>query len=66
MISFLPQFVRGVLGLSLFILNTAFWCVFIYSVAIVKLLVPIRVVRRTCTDIMVIFGEFWIDGNDFL
>ncbi len=66
MISFLPQPVRGVIGLLIFAVNTAFWCALIYIVAVFKLLIPITAARRFCTDIMVKFGEVWIDGNDAL
>jgi 1-acyl-sn-glycerol-3-phosphate acyltransferase len=66
LISFLPQWFRGSLGFFLFGLNTAFWCVLIYALAIVKLLIPVRSVRLWCTKIMIAFGEQWIAGNDFL
>ncbi|HVK61422.1 MAG TPA: acyltransferase [Bdellovibrionales bacterium] len=63
MVSFLPAWIKGILGFTLWTLNTAFWCVFIYIVAVFKLIIPINGFRKVCTDIMIVFAEIWIDGN---
>lgn len=66
MVSFLPYWLKGVIGVSIFAFNTAFWCVFIYAMAILKFILPIPAVRDLCTRIIVFFAETWISGNDFL
>jgi 1-acyl-sn-glycerol-3-phosphate acyltransferase len=63
--AFLPGPLKGALASLLFGLNTLFWCLLIYIFAILKLLVPVRMIRRLCTKVMIAFGENWISFNNF-
>lgn len=64
MISFLPGFIKAPIAALLFALNTFIACLFIYPVALVKLLFPNRRVKDACTEIMIRIGEVWISGNN--
>lgn len=63
MLSFLPGGLRGALSFLLYALNTIFWCVPLFSVAILKLVVPIRPVRDICSRILVEIAYLWILCN---
>jgi len=62
---YIPEPVMGVIGMSLFILNLAAWIIPFYLVTIVKLLIPIKSVRRICFRILERIGELWISCNKF-
>ncbi len=64
MISFLPAPLKAPLAALLFAFNTLIACLFIYPVALVKLLFPARRVKDACTAVMIRMGEIWISGND--
>jgi len=57
------EIIRGVLGLFAVVLNTLFWCVFLLSIAILKLLLPIESWKRVCTKLIINIGECWIYCN---
>ncbi|WP_017937268.1 acyltransferase [Zestomonas thermotolerans] len=63
MLSFLPAPLRGVLALLLLIANTLFWCWFLFLVALVKLCIPARPVRKLCNLLSNWIAEIWIAGN---
>lgn len=58
--------VRGVLFFAGLTLNTIFWFVPIFVLAIVKLILPITIVRRGVTRWLMALGENWITVNSFL
>ncbi|MEZ4643552.1 MAG: hypothetical protein R3E31_12615 [Chloroflexota bacterium] len=60
----LPPFLRGSLAFLLMLLNTIFWCVPLYIITFLKLLIPIPAWRNGCTQILVYIAENWIDGNN--
>lgn len=66
MLSFLPARLRGLLGLAAIGLNTLFWCVPLYAVTFVKLLVPVETVRRHLTNVLTAIAENWIGVNNTL
>ncbi len=54
---------RGALVVAGFTVNTIFWFVPIFLLAIVKLLLPIAGPRRFVTRIIMKLGEYWISVN---
>ncbi|MDX1517444.1 MAG: acyltransferase [Woeseiaceae bacterium] len=54
---------RGVIVFAALTLNTLFWFVPIFALAIVKLLLPIAPVRRGLTRFLMKMGENWISVN---
>lgn len=64
MLHFLPQPIKGTIATLIFILNTMFWCVLLYLVALIKLL-PILNLRTACSKAMIWIAETWIAGNSF-
>ncbi|NLD70631.1 MAG: acyltransferase [Limnobacter sp.] len=63
MLSFLPPSVRGVLASTLLVLNTLFWCLLLFPLALVKLLLPLRPVRAAIDPIANAIAVGWISGN---
>ncbi|MFP4445534.1 MAG: acetyltransferase, partial [Desulfosudaceae bacterium] len=64
MLRFLPGPLRGVLSIVLYALNTIFWCAPLFSVAIIKFLVPVPVFRRWCGKILVVIALAWVQCNN--
>ncbi len=64
LLNFLPSPIKGALAIVIFILNTMFWCVLLYVVALVKLL-PLPEFQDRCARTMVSIAETWIDCNSF-
>ncbi len=57
---------RGILVFSGFTINTIFWFVPLFLLALVKLLVPIAAWRRLLTRVLMAIGENWISVNSAL
>ena len=55
--------VRGVIVFSGLTLNTIFWFIPLFGLAIVKLLLPIAALRRGITRILMQIGEAWVGLN---
>lgn len=66
MLSFLPGPVRGVLTISLVVLNTLLCILAIYIGASLKLLLPVRAVRRALSRMLTKSAEMWIIVNNGL
>jgi len=64
MLHFLPGPLRGVLSIILYALNTIFWCIPLFAVAIIKFLVPVPVFRRWCGKILVMIAFAWVQCNN--
>lgn len=62
MVSFLKN-LRGVIVFTGLTINTIFWFVPLFLLAIVKLLIPIAGVRRFITRILMGIGENWVSVN---
>lgn len=58
--------IRGVFVFGGFTLNTIFWFVPIFVLAVVKLLLPVPVIRRGITRILMAMGEAWVALNSAL
>lgn len=59
----MPSFLRGTLALILLVLNTLFWCTFLFAFALVKLVLPFAAVRRRIDPILNGIATAWIEGN---
>ena len=57
---------RGVLVFGGFALNTIFWFVPIFVLAILKLLLPVSAIRRAITRVLMGMGEAWVALNSLL
>ncbi|MFP4041067.1 MAG: acyltransferase [Desulfosudaceae bacterium] len=65
MLSFLPGPLRGVLSLIFYTFNTIFWCGPLFTVAIIKFLVPVEKFRLWCGKILIIISFAWVRCNNF-
>ena len=65
MLDFLPKSVKGVLSLLLYALNTIVLCFFLFVVALVKLIVPIKGATRFCNRVLIFISTLWIRINSF-
>ncbi len=54
---------RGLVFFAGLTVNTIFWFVPILVLAIVKLLVPVPVIRRAITRVLMVIGENWVSVN---
>lgn len=55
---------KGVVTISLMTLNVICWCLVLFAVAVLKLLVPIRAWRRWTSRWMTALAEGWIGTNN--
>jgi 1-acyl-sn-glycerol-3-phosphate acyltransferase len=55
--------IKGVLGFLAVVINTLFWCLFLLTIAIFKLLIPSESWKRLCTKLIINIGECWIYCN---
>jgi 1-acyl-sn-glycerol-3-phosphate acyltransferase len=53
----------GALSFFLIVINTLFWCSFLLTIAILKLLVPVESWKTLCTKWIIAIGECWIFCN---
>ncbi|MEJ2235450.1 MAG: acyltransferase [Syntrophobacterales bacterium] len=64
MLSLLPGPVRGVLSLSLYVINTIVWTLVLFAVALLKFCVPVPAWRKLCSKVMIGIGNIWIFFNN--
>ena len=57
------QTLIGILAFLAIVLNTLFWCIFLLTIAIFKLLIPVENWKRLCTKLIIKIGEYWIYCN---
>jgi 1-acyl-sn-glycerol-3-phosphate acyltransferase len=62
--SILPAPLRGVLSLSIYLINTVFWCALLFPVALVKLIIPNASWRKACNRILALIADGWILVNN--
>jgi len=62
----LPSLLIGFISLLLIILNTLFWVPLVLIIAIIKLLLPIKMVTVICNLVLNAFASFWVSGNTFI
>jgi len=63
MLGFLPPFARGVIAVLLLIVNTLFWCALLLALALVKLLLPFKAVRRAVDPLLNGIATCWVACN---
>ncbi|MCK0107096.1 acyltransferase [Marinobacter sp. S0848L] len=66
MLNFLPAPLKGVLVLLLIVLNTVIFLPFLLLFAIVKLILPVNLVRKGCTIVINGIAWYWIGFNNTL
>ncbi len=64
MLESLPDPVRGAFSLVVLAVNTVFWCLLLFLVALCKLVIPIKGWRAFCSKILNAFGQNWIAINN--
>jgi 1-acyl-sn-glycerol-3-phosphate acyltransferase len=64
MFHILPGIVRGSLSLTLFILNTVFWCMPLFVLAAAKAIFPSDSWLRRCNRMLNAIAENWIWVNN--
>jgi len=62
LLHFLPAPVKGVIASLVFFLNTLFWCLILYVLAVLRL-IPAKSWQARCADVMVWVAETWTAGN---
>jgi 1-acyl-sn-glycerol-3-phosphate acyltransferase len=63
MLSFLPASLRGVVAVSLLILNTLLLGPALILVTLLRILLPLQVWQRACTATAIAIAELWISFN---
>ena len=57
------SFLTGVICFLLLVFNTLFWCIFLLSLAVIKLIIPLESSKRIFTHLIILIGECWIFCN---
>jgi 1-acyl-sn-glycerol-3-phosphate acyltransferase len=57
--------VRGVISLLIYVVNTIFWVVQIFFIAFLKLVIPLRGWRKFCNILLTGIANNWIAVNNF-
>jgi 1-acyl-sn-glycerol-3-phosphate acyltransferase len=63
MLGFLPPTARGVIALLLLALNTLFWCALLFTLALVKLALPVDAVQRRVDPLLNAIATLWVACN---
>ena len=63
MLSVLPPTARGVVAALLLVLNVLFWTSILFALALVRLVLPFRPVRRRLDPLLNRVASNWISGN---
>ncbi len=63
MLRSLTEGVRGVASILLYLANTVIICIPLFSVAIVKLVVPVTVIQNGCRHILTMIAGWWVAVN---
>ena len=63
MLNFLPPQLLGSFSFLLLVLNTVFWCIPMYFVILLKLIIPIKAWQKICTEVIIWQAEMWITCN---
>ena len=63
------SFLRNLRGVTVFsglTINTIFWFIPIFVLALVKLILPVPVLRRIITRVLMSFGDSWVSLNRYI
>lgn len=63
MLHFLPSLLRATLAIGLLVANILFWVPILLAFAVVRLLLPFKVVRLVVDPITLVIAESWISCN---
>lgn len=63
MLSFLPPLLRALVACTLLGINILFWCAFLFLFALIRLVLPFRVVRRTVDPVLNWIANCWVSCN---
>ena len=63
MLVFLPPFLRGAIAMVLLVLNTLFWCAWLFAFALVKLVLPFAFIRKLIDPVLNTIATMWIACN---
>lgn len=66
MLSFLPGRIRGVLSLTLFIINTIFWVALLLIVSALRIIIPVNTWYKITTKISTFIADSWITFNNLI
>lgn len=66
MLDFLPAPLKGTLAALLILLNTLILFPFLILIALIKLLLPVTLVRTGCTVLLNSIAQLWIGVNNFV
>ncbi len=55
---------RGVASLLGYLLNTLFWCILLFLVALLKFIIPLRSFRSRCNRILTLIASAWVGVNN--
>jgi len=66
MLSFLPGQIKGIISLTLIVLQTLVVLVPFFSTAFLKLIIPLRAWRKICSSILVVLATVWVSLNTFI
>jgi len=65
MLDFLPNWLKGVLSLLLYLINTVVLCLLLLFVALFKFLIPVKGFTSICDRCLILIATFWISVNSF-
>ncbi len=63
MLSFLPPLLRALIAAALLVINTLFWCSFLFLFALIRLLLPFKAARHVLDPILNWIANRWVTGN---
>lgn len=64
MLTLLPGFAKGFLGISTFIVNTIFWAIPIYIISLFKFTIPFKITRTACDTLINKLSYSWMYCNN--
>src|SRR5690606_21366708 len=59
----MPPVITGVIASLLLTLNILFWCILLFAFALLKIILPIRPVRKLLTAILTLIATAWVSCN---
>ena len=59
----MPPVITGVIASLLLTLNIMFWCILLFAFTLLKIILPIRLVRKLLTAILTLIANAWVSCN---
>ena len=57
------SFLKGIICFLMVVFNTLFWCIFLLSLALIKIIIPFESSKKVFTHLIILIGECWIFCN---